>query len=79
MPLDSPGGTGGPRHACGDNFNKRLRVANSQTAYEMISGGGRLAEIDGAYRYSSPDSTNFGDLTWQYPFPSSVGGLGSGL
>ncbi len=30
MPLDSPGGTGGSRHPCGNNFSKRPRVANCQ-------------------------------------------------
>ena len=30
-------------------------------------GGGRLAGIDVAYKYSFADSINIGDLTWQYP------------
>ena len=30
-------------------------------------GGGRLAGIDVAYKYSFADSINTGDLTWQYP------------
>ena len=33
----------------------------------MISGGGRPAGIDVAYKYSFADSINIGDLTWQYP------------
>ena len=36
----------------------------------MISGGGRLAGIGGAYIYSCTDSSNFGLLTWQYHFYS---------
>ena len=40
----------------------------------MITGEGRLAGVGGVSRYSSPDSTNPGELTCQHPKKDSAAG-----